>query len=130
MPVTTPNDRRAVRLFHLETVGALAVIAPAAEVENLPESSLQIEAESVLNALRESPPRAVVMDLGEVGFFGSAFISILVRIHKIAQQNGGKMVLAAVGERIKELMQMTALNTVWSSYDTRAEALSVLGDRV
>lgn len=117
-----------MKLFRLEAHGPLTVISPSAEVETLTETMLQSEAERILKELRAAPPRAVVIDLSQVRFFGSAFISVLLRIHKLIRLNGGKVVLAGAGERITELLQLTALNTLWTTFQNRADALAGLVD--
>jgi hypothetical protein len=37
------------------------------------------------------------------------------------------MVLAGVSKRIRELLRLTNLDTLWAIYDSRAEALDSLG---
>jgi anti-sigma B factor antagonist len=117
-----------MKLFRVEAHGPLTIISPATEVETLPESMLQMEADRILSGLRAAPPRAVILDLGAMSFFGSAFISVMLRIHKLVRLTGGKLVLAGVSERVKELLQLTSLNTLWTSFHDRAEALAGLVD--
>jgi len=113
--------------FNVERHGELAVIIPAPDVENMPETLIQPAAELVLAPLRNKPPSGVVIDLSKVKFFGSAFISFLLKCHMLARRQGCEVVLAGVSPRIRELLNVTALNTLWALYDTRAEALEALG---
>ena len=112
--------------FRVERHGDVAVIIPASEVESMPENLIQQAAEIVLAPLRQDPPAGLVIDLGEVKFFGSVFISFLLKCHMLVKKHGSEVVLAGASERIRELLHLTALDTLWAIYDTRAEALRAL----
>jgi anti-anti-sigma factor len=113
--------------FRIERHGDLAVIIPSPEVENMPETLIQPAAELVLAPLRTDPPTGLVIDLSKVKFFGSAFISFLLKCHMLVKKHGSEVVLAGASTRIRELLHLTALDTLWALYDTRAEALAALG---
>jgi anti-sigma B factor antagonist len=107
--------------------GDLAIITPSPDVENMPDTLIQPAAELVLAPLRKDPPSGVIIDLTKVQFFGSAFISFLLKCHILAKTHGCEVVLAGASERIRELLNITALNTLWALYDSPAEALEALG---
>jgi anti-anti-sigma factor len=113
--------------FRVERHGNIALIIPASEVESMPENLIQQAAEIVLAPLRKDPPDGVVIDLSQVKFFGSVFISFLLKCHMLAKKNGCEVVLAGASERVRELLHLTALDTLWALYDTRGEALESLG---
>src|SRR5437588_10191907 len=113
--------------FDVKRHGEVAVITPSANVENMPETLIQPAADLVLAPMRKNPPSGVVIDLSRVQFFGSAFISFLLKCHILAKTHGCEVVLAGASERIRELLNVTALNTLWALYDTPAEALEALG---
>jgi anti-sigma B factor antagonist len=114
--------------FHVERHGDIAVIIPASEVESMPENLIQQAAEIVLAPLKKEPPAGLVIDLSQVKFFGSVFISFLLKCHMLVKKHGSEVVLAGASERIRELLHLTALDTLWALYDTRGEALSALGE--
>src|SRR5690348_17222543 len=109
--------------FRVERHGNIAVIIPAPEVESMPENLIQQAAELVLAPLRKDPPDGLVIDLSEVKFFGSVFISFLLKCHMLVKKHGSEVVLAGASDRVRELLQLTALDTLWALYKTRAEAL-------
>jgi anti-anti-sigma factor len=113
--------------FRVERHGDIAVIIPASEVESMPENLIQQAAEIVLAPLRKDPPAGLVVDLSQVKFFGSVFISFLLKCHMLVKKHGSEVVLAGASDRIRELLHLTALDTLWALYDTRAEALEALG---
>ena len=119
-------ETRSSESFRVERHGDIAVIIPASEVESMPESLIQQAAQIVLAPLRKDPPAGLVIDLSEVKFFGSVFISFLLKCHMLVKKHGSEVVLAGASERIRELLHLTALDTLWALYDTRAEALQSL----
>jgi len=114
--------------FRVERHGDIGVIIPASEVESLSENLIQQAAELVLAPLRKDPPAGLVIDLSQVKFFGSVFISFLLKCHMLVKKHGSEVVLAGASERIRELLHLTALDTLCALYNTRAEALQALGE--
>src|SRR3954470_12615225 len=112
--------------FRVERHGDIAVVIPSPEVESMPENLIQQAAQMVLAPLKADPPAGLVIDLSQVRFFGSVFISFLLRCHMLVKKHGSEVVLAGASERIRELLHLTALDTLWALYDTRSEALEAL----
>jgi anti-anti-sigma factor len=113
--------------FRVERHGDIAVIIPSPEVESMHENLIQQAAQMVLAPLKEDPPAGLVIDLSQVNYFGSVFISFLLRCHMLVKKHGSEVVLAGASERIRELLHLTALDTLWALYATRAEAIQALG---
>ena len=112
--------------FQVKRHGDVAVIVPSPEVEQLPENLIEPAAKLVLSPLKEDPPSHLIVDLEGVRYFGSAFITFLLRCHLLIKQRGSELVLSGVNARIRELLRTTALDTLWALYETRQEALSAL----
>jgi anti-sigma B factor antagonist len=113
--------------FDLSWRGDVAVITPAPEVESMSENLIYQAAEMVLAPLRKNPPAGLVVDLSKVKFFGSVFISFLLKCHMLAKRHGTEIVLAGASPRARELLHLTALDTLWALYDSLDEALESLG---
>ncbi len=113
--------------FQVRRHGDIAVIIPSPQIEHLPETLLQPAAQMVLAPLKEEPPNQIIVDLSGVNYFGSAFITFLLRCHLMAKNRGSELVLAGVNKQIRELLRTTALDTLWALYDTTAEAIDELG---
>lgn len=112
--------------FHIERHGDIAVIVPSTEVESMPENLIQQAAEMVLAPLRADPPAGLIIDLSQVSYFGSVFLSFLLRCHMLVKKHGSEVVLVVTSDRARELLHLTALDTLWGIYRTRAEALDAL----
>ncbi len=113
--------------FQVRRHGDIAVIVPSPQIEHLAETLLQPAAQMVLAPLKEDPPNQIIVDLSAVGYFGSAFITFLLRCHLMAKNRGSELVLAGVNKEIRELLRTTALDTLWALYDSTSEALDELG---
>lgn len=112
--------------FQVKRHGDLAVIVPSPEVEHLPDSLIKPAADMLLAPLQSDPPNNLIVDLEGVRYFGSSFIQFLLRCHEVVKRRGSELVLAGVNERIRELLTMTQLDTIWALYDSRAEAMEAL----
>ncbi len=113
--------------FRIERHGDIAVIIPSTEVESMPENLIQQAAQMVLAPLRADPPAGLIIDLSQVNYFGSVFLSFLLRCHMLVKKHGSEVVLVGASERARELLHLTALDTLWAIYGTRAEGLEALG---
>ena len=68
----------------------------------------------------------MLVALDNVNYFGSVFLSLLLRCWKEVSTKGGMMVLCGVSKRARELLRVTSLDTLWAIYDSEREAISVL----
>lgn len=112
--------------FRIERHGEIAIIIPSPEVESMNENLIQQAAQMVLAPLKEDPPGGLIIDLTQVSYFGSVFLSFLLRCHMLAKKHGSEVVLAGTSKRTDELLHLTALDTLWAIYGTRAEAMAAL----
>ena len=91
--------------FQVRRHGDIAVIVPSPQIEHLPETLLQPAAQMVLAPLKEDPPNQIIVDLSNVSYFGSAFITFLLRCHHLLSARGSELVLAGVNTNIRELLR-------------------------
>lgn len=67
-----------------------------------------------------------VVDLGNLKYLNSSGLTILIQILTKARKAGGEAVIANVGKRIKELLVITKLNTVFTVTDSVEEGITKL----
>jgi anti-anti-sigma factor len=113
--------------FELEWHGDAVVVVPASNVESMSWDVVEQAATLVLAPLAKQKVPLVVFDLGQVSYFGSVFLALLLRCHKLVRQKGGELVLCGASQLARELLQITNLDTLWAIYDTREEALEAVG---
>lgn len=112
--------------FQLKWHGNTVVITPASDIEAMRWDLIDQAAEVVMAPLREMSVPMIVFDLSAVNYFGSVFLALLLRCHKLAKSNGGELVLCGASKSASELLRVTALDTLWAIYNTREEAVAAL----
>jgi len=114
--------------FLIERHGDIAVIVPMPEMEAMDDSFIEPAARLVTDFLRETEPSALIFDLSKVDFFGSQFLSFLLRCHKRIKDRDPSAVVVVAGpsKKARELLHMVALDTLWPLYDSRIEAINAL----
>ncbi len=112
--------------FRLEWHGNTMVITPASNVESMNWDLIEQAAEIVMAPLKKHQSPMVVFDLSEVNYFGSVFLALLLRCHTAVKSRGGELVLCGASKMARELLKITALDTLWALYETREEALDAV----
>lgn len=77
-----------------------------------------------VQSLLQQGHKKLVLDLGGVSYVDSAGLGQLVQVHATTKSNGGSLRLVNVTKRLKDLLVVTKLVTVFDSYDSEAEALA------
>jgi anti-sigma B factor antagonist len=72
------------------------------------------------------PINKVIVDLFEIDYINSNGLSSLISILTKTRTRGGEVVLININEKIQKLMLITKLNTVFTSADSKEEALTKL----
>ncbi|HUQ70936.1 MAG TPA: STAS domain-containing protein [Planctomycetaceae bacterium] len=122
----TPSDQSPSDNFQLEWRGDTMVITPAANVEGMSWDLIEQAADIVMAPLKAHPSPMVVIDLSQVSYFGSVFLALLLRCHTAVKSRGGEMVLCGASKMARELLKITALDTLWALYETKDEALEAV----
>ena len=116
-----PNDD-----FRLEWHGNTVVIIPASNVEAMNWELIEQAAEIVMAPIKAQDSPMVVVDLSQVNYFGSVFLALLLRCHTAVKSRGGELVLSGASKMARELLKITALDTLWAIYDTKEAALDAV----
>lgn len=112
--------------FRLEWHGNAIVITPASNVESMNWELIEQAAEIVMAPLKKHHSPMVVVDLSEVNYFGSVFLALLLRCHTAVKSRSGEIVLCGCSKMARELLKITALDTLWAIYDTKEQALEAV----
>jgi anti-sigma B factor antagonist len=79
-----------------------------------------------VNSLIFQGNKKVILNLGELSYMDSSGLGEIVACHTTVSRGGGKIGLANIGGRIKDLLVMTKLLTVFDCYDTEQEAVGAM----
>lgn len=83
--------------------------------------------EKIEEVLAESnDSKNIIVDLHGLNFMNSTGISVLIKVLTKARNNGGEVVITRVEKRIKDLLVVTKLNSVFKVLDTLKEAKQFL----
>src|SRR5436305_6050344 len=78
--------------FRIERHGEIAVVIPSPKVEEMHEALIDQAAKMVVSTLRADPPAGIVVDLSQINYVGSVFVSFLLRCHMLAKKQGSEIV--------------------------------------
>ena len=120
------NSTNNADAFTMERHGDLILYIATPALERI-DAGLETQvAEIILSPLGRIKGPLVVFDLSAVNYFGSMFLTLLIRCWKLTSAKGGMMALAGVSPQAKELLHMTSLDMLWPMYATRREAMEAL----
>ena len=77
-----------------------------------------------MRSLIQQGQKKVLLNLGEVSYVDSAGLGEIVQSYASMAKNGGKLKLLNVTKRIKDLLSITKLLTVFECHDSEADALT------
>jgi anti-sigma B factor antagonist len=66
----------------------------------------------------------IILNLGKLTYMDSAGLGEMVACHSTAAKNGGVVKLANTTGKMKDLLAITKLVTVFDAHDTEAQAIS------
>ena len=80
---------------------------------------------SAIRRLLEEGKKKILLNLAGVGYIDSSGIGELVSSYTaINKEEGGQLKLLSLTQKLRDLLTITKLLTVFDAYDTEAEALS------
>jgi len=103
-----------------ETVNDIVVIRLEGNVMGGPEA---VKVNEEINQLLDEKKQKLVMDLSKVNRMNSSGLGILINTLTTFKQNGGELKLASLTDRVKGLLTITKLNTIFETYETVDGAL-------
>jgi len=114
--------------YRIEWHSGTLVVIPNGDIESMKWDLIDQAADVVMTPIEDTTTPLVIFDLSEVDYFGSVFLSLLLKCYKAIKPRGGEMVLCAASPMAAELLQITSLHKLWTIYETREQAIEALGD--
>jgi anti-sigma B factor antagonist len=81
--------------------------------------------DSLKEALTKTP--RIVLNLSDVTYIDSGGLGTLVGVYSSARSAGADIKLTGLGQRLRDVLQITKLATVFQVFDSEREALAALG---
>jgi anti-sigma B factor antagonist len=103
-------------------VGDIAIITVTGDI-TLNKGSDVVLRDKVRSLLQQGRTK-VLLDLGAVSYVDSAGLGELVQAYATAKNKGGSLKLLRPAKRLKDLLTLTKLVTVFDTYDTEADGIA------
>ncbi|MFO1020328.1 MAG: STAS domain-containing protein [Planctomycetales bacterium] len=113
-------------IFQLEWHGDAVVVIPAKDVETMRWDLIEEGTSVLLSPLKGTKVPLVIFDLSGLEYVGSVFLSLVLLSHKLVKGWGGEIVICGASPMARELLRVTALDTLWAIYDKRQQVLETL----
>lgn len=69
----------------------------------------------------------IIFDLSDLRVMNSTGLNILINSLTMARKSGGDVFICGVSDKVKKLLIITKLNTIFQVYDTEQDALIAFG---
>jgi anti-sigma B factor antagonist len=80
----------------------------------------------LVDAPRESPLRQIVIDFGQMTYFGSGMLEAILLLWNHIHPSGGKLRLCNVSPVGREILDVSNFSTLWPICENRQAALEAL----
>ena len=77
-----------------------------------------------INSLLQQGRKKLLLDLGGVSYVDSAGLGQLVQVKVTAERSSADLKLLNITKRLKDLLVVTRLSTVFDSYESESEGLA------
>jgi anti-sigma B factor antagonist len=102
-------------------VGGVSILDLSGKIV-LGEGDVQVK-ERIKDLLGDGQHR-ILLNLADVNYIDSAGLGTLIGSYTTVKRDGGSLKLVNLGKRIKDLLAITKLITVFETFDSEAEALA------
>jgi anti-sigma B factor antagonist len=86
-------------------------------------SVLETPLKQVVEALLERGDQYFIVNLAKLSYLDNSGLGQLCSMYTVARENGGDMKLLKPTPRIKELLKVTKLDTIFESFEREADAI-------
>ncbi len=97
----------------------VVVLSLKGKIEGGPDAS---EFNDVIQKLIKENKKNIVADLGNLKYVNSSGVGIIMRAFTTVKNAGGNLKLANLNDKMKGLLSITKLNTIFEIYNTEEEA--------
>ena len=105
-------------------VGGVSILDLSGKVV-LGEGDMQVK-ERIKDLLKDGQ-RRILLNLAEVNYIDSAGLGALISCYTTARRDGGSLKLVNLTKRIKDLLAITKLITVFETFESEPEAIASFG---
>lgn len=96
------------------------ILSPRGEIDLSRAPSLRVQ----ISVVQAKKPKRLIIDLAEVPYMDSSGVATLVEAMQMARKNGGKLILAALQERVRSIFEIARLDMVFTIVGTADDAMT------
>jgi anti-sigma B factor antagonist len=112
------------RRLEVEKMGDVT-IACLSDRKILIEQHIQVIGDQLLNLVKESGEKKLLLNFRNVEYMSSAVLGMLVTLNKSVKAAGGKLVLCSIDPQIREVFEITKLDKLFVIRSDEQEALQM-----
>ncbi len=112
-------------VLHSELDENAVVVVPLRDVGSMAEEHVRSELEAVLAQVRDSGAKNVVVDFAHLPYFGTAMLEVMLALWRRVRTDG-KMAVCNASEMEREVLRISAFDSLWPMCNTREEAIKSL----
>lgn len=105
---------------NVEPRGDAVVVAPQGDIAYSEATPFR----AAMRAVMDGRPKRVVIDLSRVDYMNTPGLAVMVEALQGARKTGARLVLCAINPKVKAILQIAKLNTVFEIVDTLEKALA------
>jgi anti-anti-sigma factor len=84
--------------------------------------------EQLKNLIEQKVDTDVILDVSDLGFATSMLLNELLELRASVTERGRRLIICCVDERVRGILNVTGLNSVFTIVGSQSEALAALGE--
>ena len=121
------NTAGSGKFVRIDKTGDTVVVSPLFTFASFTEADLVDEWRAVQHEIDAPEVKHVIVDLGEIPYFGSTVLEWMVQMWKQAKAKGGSLATCNCSQIGREVLHAARFDTLWGIFDTRDDALKSIG---
>ena len=117
---------KSSKVFRVSTDDRVLIVELIGVVSSLADDSITRELDTVRERLRSGGFQSVVIDLGQVAYFGSSMLEAIRTLWNELTPHNGRLILCNASEVGREVLQVAKFDHLWPLVETRDQALQSL----
>lgn len=114
------------KFVRAEQQGNVLVITPLFTYATFAEPEVATELTQVQEQVDSPDTEQVIIDLGEIPYFGSTVLEWMAQLWKRVKSKGGRLAVVRPSEIGREVLAAARLEKLWGIFETRDQAFSWL----
>ena len=114
------------KFVRAEQQGNVLVITPLFTYATFAEPDVATELTQVQEQVDSPDTEQVIIDLGEIPYFGSTVLEWMAQLWKRVKSKGGRLAVVRPSEIGREVLAAARLEKLWGIFETRDQAFSWL----